>query len=718
MERQKKIIEGSPTAAIYARKSKATEKGESIENQIGRCISLCEMREWGYVVFYDYDYSGQNTDRPDFEEMMKRVYDGEFKYLVCYKLDRVSRSVSDFSRLISEMDSIGVAFISIKENFDLTTPMGRAMMMITAVFAQLERETIAERVRDNMIDRAKMGKWNGGPVPMGYKAKQYAVQKNDHIKKMTKLLIAESEAKTIKALYDMYLTPEGSIRKCCFWMNENGYRTKRGAEWSQSQIARILQNPLYCIADRDAYAYYSNHMRAEIVDDKKDFDGKHGLMFYNRRKPYKKTTRVREEDEWLLVIGEHEGIIPGKVFAKAQLKREQRKTQAPRSGQSVRSPLAGLIRCGRCGAAMITAGSKKNVHPGSAYNVYFACGTRRQKSKELCDNNSVRADDLEKMVVKCIAGLLENEKALDRALNTANDKLEDRRIPLLAKRNKLQSQIDSLDSELKNLVNALGKGILPEYVIKNKYKELDRKKDELVKTCDRINEELDQDCAESYDMDAVKEHIKNFGDSYQYLSLEEKKKLLRSIVKEIIIDKNKATLILYFLPGKEYNLEPDPDDDTFCSCKDMGAGAKHKTIRLYLKINDPSDLPESTLGDRIRKLRIEKDMTISELAEKCEISADTLQGAETGRRFPNISTINKISKILDTANKYLFESLPEDTPAHIIKKYRLINGWTQRDLASASGIKNGTIAAYETGQTKGAAGKTLKKIYKVLGYKK
>ncbi|NLY46733.1 MAG: recombinase family protein, partial [Tissierella sp.] len=243
-ERQIKIIDETPTAAIYARKSKATDKGESIENQISRCISLCELRGWGYVVFEDYDISGATLDRPDFDDMMKRIHRGDFQYLVCYKLDRVSRSVSDFSNLINDLDSIGVGFISIKENFDLTTPMGRAMMMITAVFAQLERETIAERVRDNMIDRAKLGKWNGGPVPYGFNTESDVINYNDRTKKVSKLVINKKETDIVKEFYEWYLSPGGSVRSVVEKANELGYKTKNGSYWSHNQVSRILQNPL------------------------------------------------------------------------------------------------------------------------------------------------------------------------------------------------------------------------------------------------------------------------------------------------------------------------------------------------------------------------------------------------------------------------------------------------------------------------------------------
>ncbi|WP_352404468.1 recombinase family protein [Sporanaerobacter acetigenes] len=564
--RQMKIIDESPTAAIYARKSKATEKGESIENQISRCISLCDLRGWGYVVFQDYDVSGATLDRPDFELMMKQIYKGEFQYLVCYKLDRVSRSTSDFSNLINELDSINVPFISIKENFDLTTPMGRAMMMITAVFAQLERETIAERVRDNMIDRAKLGKWNGGPIPYGFDVKKDTIQYKDRTKKISKLIINKEESDMIKEFYEWYLTSGGSIRSVVTKANELGYKTKNRAHWSHNQVSRILQNPLYCIADANSYNYFKDHTEVNIVDEKDKFDGTHGLMYYNRRKPHKKTTRERDEEDWILAIGEHIGIIPGEIFSRVQMKLANNKRKAPREGQSERSPLAGLVRCGRCGAAMSVFSSPKTKGNSKVYYHYFRCLTREQKARILCDNTNVRADILEDLVLFHITSLVNNKKSLQAILEATNNDIEDKRIPLIAKRNKLQSKLDNLDTEINNLVEALGKDILPELVIKRKYKELENKKNELRNELEKINIELNNNYVESYDLETVVKHIENFKYTYEYLDFDEKKKFLQSIVKEIIVDKNKVKLVLYFLPGKDFQ---DLDSQTFCSCTDM-----------------------------------------------------------------------------------------------------------------------------------------------------
>lgn len=565
-QREMKIIEGTPTAAIYARQSKATEKGESIENQINRCKSLCELRNWGYIVFQDYDISGATLDRPDFELMMNKIHDGELQYLVCYKLDRVSRSTGDFSNLIQELDDINVPFISIKENFDLSTPMGRAMMMITSVFAQLERETIAERVRDNMIDRAKMGKWNGGPVPYGFDVERETIENGDRTKKTSKLITNKEESRIIKEFYNWYLEDNGSIRSVTTRANELGYKTKNNAAWSHNQVSRMLQNPLYCIDDTNAYNYFKSHTEVNIIDSDDRYDGNNGLMYYNRRKPHKNTTRERNQDEWILAIGEHEGIIPGEIFSQVQLKLSSNKRKAPRSGQSERSPLAGLVKCNRCGSSMSVFSSPRDSRNKSkGYYHYFRCITREQKAKILCDNTNVRADKLEDLVIKHIIGLLDDEKTLESILEASNNDIEDKGLPLIAARNKLQSELDNIDNEINNLVDSLSKGVLPEMIIKRKYQELEDKKIDLRQDLENVNIELNSNYVESFNLDIIKESIYDFKNTYHYLDFEEKKKLLHSIVKEVLMDKNNVKLQLYFLPGKDIQ---SLDNQAFCTHMD------------------------------------------------------------------------------------------------------------------------------------------------------
>lgn len=100
--------------------------------------------------------------------MMRAAEAGRFRMLIVYRLDRISRSIGDFTALIERLAQLNVAFVSIREQFDTSTPMGRAMMYIASVFSQLERETIAERIRDNLRELAKTGRWLGGITPTGF----------------------------------------------------------------------------------------------------------------------------------------------------------------------------------------------------------------------------------------------------------------------------------------------------------------------------------------------------------------------------------------------------------------------------------------------------------------------------------------------------------------------------------------------------------------------
>ena len=141
--------------AIYSRKSKFTGKGESIGNQVDMCkeyvrLHYGEKALEAAIVFEDEGFSGGNTNRPAFQRMMGGIERGEIGTLVVYRLDRVSRNVSDFSGLIENLKRKDITFVSIRENFDTSTPMGRAMMYIASVLSHLDRETIAELIRDTM----------------------------------------------------------------------------------------------------------------------------------------------------------------------------------------------------------------------------------------------------------------------------------------------------------------------------------------------------------------------------------------------------------------------------------------------------------------------------------------------------------------------------------------------------------------------------------------
>ena len=148
--------------AIYARQSVEKLDSLSIEAQIDLCRKLSSGE---VLVFEDRGFSGKNTNRPGFQSLMEGVQNGTIQRIFVYRLDRFSRSIADFGRVWEVLEKHSVAFVSVTEQFDTGSPMGRAMLNIIMTFAQLERETTAQRVKDNYHHRFSLGAWPGGPAP-------------------------------------------------------------------------------------------------------------------------------------------------------------------------------------------------------------------------------------------------------------------------------------------------------------------------------------------------------------------------------------------------------------------------------------------------------------------------------------------------------------------------------------------------------------------------
>lgn len=292
--------------ALYVRVStqEQAKEGYSIEEQEDRLKSYCKAMGWKeYKIYKDAGYSGGNMDRPGLQEILHDIQDNLINKVVVYKLDRLSRSQKDTLILIEdEFLANGVDFVSMSENFDTSTPFGRAMVGILAVFAQLEREQIKERLSMGREARAKEGKWIGvGNAPIGYD------YENDL------LTINEYEAMQIRELFRMYISGI-SPRIIATIFNDKGYNTRYG-KWYERKVVTILTNKLYI-----------------------------GYVEFNKQ--YYK--------------GIHDPIITEEEFEKAQHEIELRKrSNLPSAPQS--TLLGGLIYCKRCGAryGIYTSGKYK-----------------------------------------------------------------------------------------------------------------------------------------------------------------------------------------------------------------------------------------------------------------------------------------------------------------------------------------------------------------------
>lgn len=378
--------------AIYARKSKATKKGESISNQIELCKKYflnTTNEDVNFFIYEDEGWSGGNINRPQFTKMMNDAKLKRFSALICYRLDRIARNVADFSSTYKILEESNIAFISITEQFDTSTIMGRAMINISATFAQIERETIAERIKDNMLELSKTGRWLGGTPPLGFKSVQIA----ENNKKMYKLEVIEEEMEIVRLIYKLYPQYKSTV-PIARYLVSNHIKGKNGGDFSRNTVLQILKNPVYCCSDSEAIKYFENKGSILNCINNKEL----GLMVYNKRKGGKKENPI---DEWIIATGRHPGIIPSTQWINCQNILEEIKNRtSPRQATGNKFLLSGLLKCAKCGSSMC---SWSRTNKGIYYRSY-RCELKNRAANR-CDSKMINAEELENFIIELLKNL-------------------------------------------------------------------------------------------------------------------------------------------------------------------------------------------------------------------------------------------------------------------------------------------------------------------------
>jgi len=434
-------------AAIYSRKSKFTGKGESIVNQIELCKRECSHLDINeFIIYEDEGFSGKNIKRPQFQIMLNDARQKKFDVLICYRLDRISRNISDFTCLINELDSLHVSFISVNEQFDTSSPMGRAMMYIASVFAQLERETIGERVRDNMLELAKNGRWLGGQTPLGYNSKKL-LYLDSRFKEKTIYTLSpiEKELDVVKIIYDKYLQYK-SISQVFIYIFQKNIKTKNGVDFNKKRIQLILRNPLYVKADEAVM----NHLKFTGMNVMGTANGNHGILTYNKSKGAR---TKRDITQWIAAISTHDGIIDATSWLKVQAILDVNKNRAPRLGTSAAALLTGTLKCSICGKSMIV----KHGHISALTNKkiqYYVCSTKDYSKGVRCNNPNIRVDELEAVVIDNLKTIhLDKDILLDELYKIKTEKSKN--TLMLSENENLISQINTKQSQIDTLINQL-----------------------------------------------------------------------------------------------------------------------------------------------------------------------------------------------------------------------------------------------------------------------
>lgn len=354
-------------------------------------IDLCRKEAQGEVTVYqDKGFSGKNTNRPDFQRMMADVEKGLVQRVIVYRLDRFSRSLADFSQLWEVLGRHGVEFISVNEKFDTSTPVGRAMLNIIMIFAQLERETTAERVRDNYYQRAKLGSWPGGPAPYGFSLGRLP----DATGKLSPGLIPNDHMETVEEIFRRYAQDGESLGSIAKELNAKGIAAPKRATWDNVTLSRILHSPLYVMADEDVYLYYQGK-GLQFGNGMDDFDGCHAGMIVGKRD--KNAGKYRDLAGQHFSLATHAGVIPSELWLRCQYKLDANR-QLGGNGRGKHTWLSGLLKCGKCGYSV------KVMKDGDKY--YLVCSGRSNLG--VCDQSiRVELPTLEREVQRELERLLE-----------------------------------------------------------------------------------------------------------------------------------------------------------------------------------------------------------------------------------------------------------------------------------------------------------------------
>src|SRR6185436_840975 len=295
----------------------------------------------------DGGFTGANTDRPAFQRLLADIAARKIDVVVVYKVDRLSRSLLDFAKLMERFNAAGTSFVSVTQNFSTADAMGRLTLNMLMSFAEFEREMISERTRDKIAAARRKGKWTGGSVPLGYSV----VDK--------KLVLNELEAALVREIFALYHEHRSALAVVRI-LNERRHTPRRNTRsglsrmpraWVTNDVLRILKNAVYA-------GYF-------IVG---------GETF----------------------VAEHPPLIERSMFVRTQ---ELLALATVTRKGPVRNPeylLRGIVRCARCGASFTSASTTKR----GVTHRYYRCATRDKQGKQACASRPVTAGGIEAYVIE------------------------------------------------------------------------------------------------------------------------------------------------------------------------------------------------------------------------------------------------------------------------------------------------------------------------------
>ena len=447
----------------------------------------------------DGGFSGGNMDRPALATLMADIEAGYIDCVIVYKVDRLSRSLLDFSRLVEVFDKHNVSFVSVTQPINTADSTGRLMLNILLSFAQFERETIADRTSDKMCAARRRGKWTGGIPILGY----------DLHPDGGKLIVNEDEAPLVREMFRLYLKHR-SLLKVATELNNRGWLTKswttksgdhrEGREFSKNYISRHLANPIYIGCVR---------LKGQVFP------------------------------------GEHQGIIRKSTFDKVQEiltgKRVDGKTRVQNKYGHL---LKGLVRCGACGTAMTPAVSKK----GNKVYRYYVCTNAQKKGARACPHRSIAAHHLEHLVFQQIKVIGQDPALQAETLRQVGKVAREQNAMLAAESRRLRAAKEKVDAETTGLLKALAGGEVSGTAISGRLVELETQTTTLATRLAEIEREREAADSATLDTSDLATTLGLFDPIWDVLFPAEQARIVELLIRQIDYNGKSGKLAITFHP--------------------------------------------------------------------------------------------------------------------------------------------------------------------------
>lgn len=501
---------------LYSRVSTEIQvDGYSLDAQKNGLKRFAEREEMTVVDMYeDAGKSGKSIEgRPAFKKLLSDVENGlDVDYVLVYKLSRFGRNAADILNSLALLQTYDVNLICIEEGIDSSQTSGKLLISVLSAVAEIERENILEQTMNGRREKARQGKWNGGPPPYGYMIKDGVLQ------------IEEDEAKIVKMVFEMYTTTKIGYTGIAKYLNLQGITKKKRKEsdvtiFSGRFIQILLDNPVYC-----GKIAYGRRMREKVKGKKNEY-------------------RIVAKKDFSITEGQHEAIVSEEIWEKAHSKRINTGVKfASKSGQDRAYLLTGILKCPKCGSSMYANRIRWTKKDGTYKEVmYYACSRNKQERGHYCDYSAnLKKTDIEPLVIEFIKELVQDEHFAVEIK---------KKIGLQVDTTKIDTEIRNYESKLKEV--ELNKARLEREIDslpietahrERKLHDMTLRLDALYDTIVEIEEKVEDAKlrrksveAEFITMENIYKILEHFGELYDIISDEEKKELIATLVKEIQI---------------------------------------------------------------------------------------------------------------------------------------------------------------------------------------